>query len=162
MRQVKPAIFAVLLIYCLCGHLHAQDDTSCNAPTPTPGQTDEQQEAAASGYLAACKAATAPDAHEVEAQAESDKKVEGDKKAKNDKDTRSGAEVDEAIDLDVLAFPDDQSKWQINDYLRWIDQKSCPKLLQSAKKGLAHRTIASQKTYLALIVQGVTQQNKCN
>jgi hypothetical protein len=156
MQPIRSPILVLLLIYSLCAHVHAQDDTSCKAPKPTPGQTEEQQEAAASGYLAACKAATAPDAHETEAGAESDKKAD------SDKNTRSGAQVDDAIDLDVLAFPDNQAKWQVSDYLSWIDQKGCPKLLQSARKGLAHRTTASQKTYLALIVQGVMRQNKCN
>jgi hypothetical protein len=59
-------------------HLHAQVDTSCKAPKPTPGQTEEQQEAAASGYLLACRAAIAPDAHELGAQAEGDKKAKSD------------------------------------------------------------------------------------
>jgi hypothetical protein len=145
MPPLKPPIFLLLLICSLCVHLHAQNDT-CKAPDPVSGQTKDQQQAAADGYLAACRAASAPDAHKLETEAE------------DDKQTKSGAQVDEAIDLDDFMSSD----WQVEDYLRWIKQKGCPKLLLQAKKGLAGRTAASEKIYLAEIVQGVKKQTKCN
>jgi hypothetical protein len=146
MRSLKPSTFVLLLICCWCVHLHAQNDT-CKARDPVSGQTKDQQQAAADGYLAACRAASAPDAHKLETEAE------------DDKQTKSGAQVDEAIDLDALVSSDE---WQVDDYLRWIQQKGCPKLLLQAKKGLAGRTPDSQKIYLAEIVQDVKKQTKCN
>jgi hypothetical protein len=146
MRSLKPSTFVLLLICCWCVHLHAQNDT-CKAPDPVSSQTKDQQQAAADGYLAACRAASAPDAHKLETEAE------------DDKQTKSGAQVDEAIDLDALVSSDE---WQVDDYLRWIQQKGCPKLLLQAKKGLAGRTAASEKIYLAEIVQRVKKQTKCN
>jgi hypothetical protein len=154
MRPLRSLVFVLLLVSCLCVHLHAQNDASCNAPGPASDQTKEQQDAASSGYLAACKAATASDAHELEDAKASD--------AKNDKQTRRGAQVDEAIDLDHLALPDDQATWKVDDYLHWIQQQGCPKLLQQAKKGLAGRAPASRRIYIAVIVQGVQERNKCD
>jgi hypothetical protein len=153
MRPVRPLVFVLLLVYCLCVHLHAQNDASCEAPGPASDQTKEQQDAAASGFLTACRAATASDAHELEDAKASD--------AKNDKQTQSGAQVDEAIDLDVLALPHDQAAWKVDDYLHWIRQQGCPKLLQQATKGLAGRPPAGRKIYLASIVQEMKKQNKC-
>jgi hypothetical protein len=165
MRPLKPFIFVLLLICCWCVHLHAQNDTSCKAPDPVSGQTKDQQQAAADGYLAACRAASAPDAHKLETEAEDDKQTKSGAQvddAEDDKQTRSGAQVDEAVNVDVRALPHDQSKWQVDDYRSWFHQKGCPKLFLQAKKGLAGRTPDSQKIYLAEIVQDVKKQTKCN
>jgi hypothetical protein len=142
------------LASCLCVHLRAQSDTSCKIPEPAAGQTKDQQDAAASGALAACKAATAPDALELQTKDEADKKPETDKK-------NQGASVDDAIDADVLFFPHDQAKWQVDDYLNWIQHEGCPKLYRQAKQNLSQHK-SSEKIYLASIVQGVKKQNKCN
>jgi hypothetical protein len=149
MPPLKPPIFLLLLICSLCVHLHAQNDT-CKAPDPVSGQTKDQQQAAADGYLAACRAASAPDAHELETAAEPGKEA------------KSRAQVDDAVNVDFRALPHDQSKWQVDDYRSWFQQKGCPKLFLQAKKGLAGRTPASQKIYLAEIVQNVKKQTKCN
>jgi hypothetical protein len=166
MRPLRPLVFVLVLVSCLCVHLHAQNDASCKAPGPASDQTKEQQDAASSGYLAACRAATASDAHELEDAKASD--ATNDKQTRSgaqvddaDKQTRSGAQVDEAVNTDHLALPHNQAAWKDDDYLYWIEQQGCPKLRQQAKKGLAGRPPAGRTIYLASIVQEMKKQNKC-
>jgi hypothetical protein len=148
-RPLRLTVFLLLSICSLRVQLHAQKDASCDAPAPISGQTKQQQAAATSGALAACKAAMAPDAHPLKAEEPAT-------------DTKSAGQVDDAIDADVLALPADPATWKVDDYLEWLRQKGCPKLRQQAKDKVADLSPDSQKDYLARMVLVLKKKSKCN
>lgn len=138
MRILRLAIF-MLLLACSPGvYLHAQKATTCKAPEATPGQTAEQQEAATSGYLAACEAATAPDAHALRTE------------------TKGEYSLDDAVNTDFLA---DQNKWSVDDYFRWLQMKGCSNLSKKARTKVAKHPKDLRTFYLASVLAGIKKNN---
>ena len=137
MRFLILAVFMLLLPCSLCVPLHAQQDTSCKAPKATPGQTKEQQEAAASGYLAGCKSATATDSHALHTEPPGE------------------ASVDEyAPDL-----PIDPAEWSADKYFEWLHENGCTNLLQEVQDKFAQHHVPDKNLYLARVAMGVHKNN---